>query len=597
MNKVKLNLSIIIISIASLGWGEVISPDSTLLEQQRKIEKDMEQVIQTRILDPMLGLDRAGVVVHVELEIKKQVTKRSAQKKKQKEKSKFAEKEFILPGLPTPKSITGGDRPKEKTSEESETQEIQFNYIFAIKRRVITVIYDMRIKDELIKLVETTIWESFSMKKGDKLEFKKARFKGYLNKLTQPFILLPLIFAILLFLFLFGPLAGFFRSLIRTMRDKGGTEVSVDSKFENASKEGEGEGGGGGTQNSEDLTHTVYTSSPPLPTPFRYIDEGNLKRLVYLLRKEPPKIIALVLSYIKPELVREVLNILPPELQAQVAVNMATIRQMTEAEVTKIDKEIKEKIDYLVGGLDNLLQVLDEVDIDTKNNIMEYLEQEKPELYEMVKKATLSFDDIPNFPDQALQTILRELKTESFARAMRNAPQEVFNKIFNNMSSGASALLKEEMEYGRPLTQEQIEDERKKVLDIIKTLERDGKIVIREREKHTMLQGEEEIQSSDWEGIADSAVGPSRVSSQELYEYFQAGVSMHEEGRYDDALAYFNYCIQADPSMWQAHQYRGITQYSLGRPDDALASLQKALQINPQDPGIREWIESLKQAV
>lgn len=586
--------------------GEVVSPDSSLLEQQRSIEKDMEQVIQSRILDPMLGRNRSGVVVRVELEIKKQVTKQVAEKRKREEKSRFSEQEFILPGLPKLKSVTGESRPKEGTSESSITQETRFNYIFSVKKRMITVIYDKRIKDKLITLVGITIKESFNLGKGDKLEFKKARFvKGYLNEFTRPMVLISLIFALLLLLFLFGPVAGFFRSLVRTIRDKGGTEVNVDSKFENAPDEdgeggeGKGGGGGGGTLTPDELA--ALEDEEKRYKPFKYVNEGNLMRLVYLLRKEPPKIISLVINYLKPELVKEVVSMFPPELQTQVAVNMATIRQMSERQVLQIDKEIKEKIDFLVGGLGSLLKVLDEIDIETKNNIMSYLEQEKPELYEMVRKAILTFDDIPSFPDQALQIILREVKTESLAKALRNAPQEVVNKIFHNMSSGASALIKEEMEYGRPLTPEQIEDERKKILDIIRSLEKEGKIVIREREKHSMLEGEEEIQENDWEGIAGSALsfssGASQANSQELFQYYQSGVSLYESGQYNEALSYFNYCTQADPSMWQAHQYIGITYYGLDRHREALEAFQKAAQINPRDPGIREWVDSLRQTI
>ena len=46
--------------------------------------------------------------------------------------------------------------------------------------------------------------------------------------------------------------------------------------------------------------------------PFSYVDEKNLKRLLYLIRREPPEMIALVVSYLKSEFVREVLTSLSP---------------------------------------------------------------------------------------------------------------------------------------------------------------------------------------------------------------------------------------------------------------------------------------------
>jgi flagellar motor switch protein FliG len=547
------------------------------------------------------------VVVRVELEIKKEVTERAAQSQKQEEKSRFAEQDFILPGLPNQKSVTADNRPKEGSSERSAAQETKFNYTFAVKSRMITVIYDAAIKDALRDLVKTTIQEAFKITPQDKLEFKKARFvRGYLNELLRPMILVPVLFGILLLLFLFGPLAGFFRSLVRTMKEKGGTEVSVDSKFENApdedeeAKDGKGGGGGGGGGPLTPEEQAALDAEEKKYRPFRYVTEENLKRLVYLLRKEPPKTIALVISYLKQELVKEILCMIPPELQTQVAVSMATIRQMTKNQVMQIDTEIKEKIDFLVGGLDSLLKVLDDVDMETKNNIMNYLEQEKPELHEMVKKSILSFEDIPVFPDPALQIIVRELKTESLARALRNAPQDIIQKFVSNMSSGAAALLKEEMEYGRPLTPEQIDDERKKILDTIKILERDNKIVVREHDKHTLLQGEEEIAESDWEGIAGSALSAHAAAgspTQNVYDYYQAGVQMFEAGNTNEALSYFVYCVQADPSLWQAYQYLGTIYYQTNQLQESLRAFENAIRLNPGNTDIQAWIDNLRQSV
>ena len=61
--------------------------------------------------------------------------------------------------------------------------------------------------------------------------------------MLDPYVLLPVIVALLLLFFLFGPLSSFFRSYVKTMREKGGTEVTVDSKFEGGPNDDEnGEG-------------------------------------------------------------------------------------------------------------------------------------------------------------------------------------------------------------------------------------------------------------------------------------------------------------------------------------------------------------------
>src|SRR3989339_1201730 len=89
-----------------------------------------------------------------------------------------------------------------------------------------------------------------------------------------------------------------------------------------------------------------------------------------------------------------------------------------------------------------------------------------------------------------------ELKSDNLARGLRNAAPEILNKFFTNMSTSAAAMLKEEMEYGRPATNEEIEEERKKIVDLIKQLEKDGKIFIREKPKSAILEGSSDIEAA-----------------------------------------------------------------------------------------------------
>ena len=155
----------------------------------------------------------------------------------------------------------------------------------------------------------------------------------------------------------------------------------------------------------------------------------NLKGLAYLLRKEEPWITTLVISYLKPEFAKEVFASMPPELQARVAVETATIRQTSLEQVMSIDEYVKKKIDFVLGGLENLLKILNEADKATRENILDYLRNEKPQLYERVREEVVLFEDILKFPDAAIQGIVREVGTESLSRAMRGAPPDILEQI------------------------------------------------------------------------------------------------------------------------------------------------------------------------
>jgi len=184
-----------------------------------------------------------------------------------------------------------------------------------------------------------------------------------------------------------------------------------------------------------------------------------------------------------------------------------------------------------------------------------------------------------------MQLIIRELKTSSLAKALQGAPREIADKFFANMSVGAQAMLKEEMGLGRELVGEEIEEERKKIIDVVKRLENEGKIFVRDRSKPPVLENLDEILGSRAASNAD-----------EVKQYFDAGIALYEEGRYNEAIQYFQYSIELDPNTWQAHQYLGAIYYSLGRHSEAIESYEKVLQ-QTNDEALRTWLEEVKSSL
>jgi len=576
-----------------LGWAQDDNQQNNLLDKEAKFEKEKAEYLQSFVLDKILGPGKAIVIVDVQMGTETKVIKQEANQKKSEKKRRLGEVDYLLPGVPNPKSVAQESAPGESKEETGQAQETKVQVSTVIKKLVVTVLYDEKITQDKLDIVKDAITASMKidLKRGDKIEFKKTKFtQGFLDELLKPQVLIPVILALMVLFFLFGPVASFLRSFVKTMRERGGTEVTVDSKFEGGPGDEDGKGGGAGGSGALTASELeALEKEKKKYHPFDYINDENLKRMVYLIRKEPPQSVALVVSYLKPEYVREVLNALTPEMQAKVALEMATIRSMDEEQVKKTDDHIKEKIEFLIGGISHLLEVIDQVDKVTQNNIFDYLRDEKPELYEKVRKFVLMWEDIPNFPDQAMQVIIRELKTQDMAKGLRNASSEVLNKFFANMSANAAAILKEEMEYGRPLSDAEIEEERKRIINLIKQLEKDARVFIREKPKTDVLEG---IEDSGQEAAAEEEQGGAGYE-----EYYNAGAQSYESAQYEEALSYFEYCAGIDQSQPALYQYLGNTYYALGRTAEAIVSYEKALELNPEDQDLRAWLSEQKNAI
>ena len=93
--------------------------------------------------------------------------------------------------------------------------------------------------------------------------------------------------------------------------------------------------------------------------------KSHLQNLVYLIQEEPPEIISLIMSYLNPEEAADVMGTLPMELQGKVALAMATVKQASQESVLRAEDSIKRKIDFLIGGIDRFVNIIDRVDKET----------------------------------------------------------------------------------------------------------------------------------------------------------------------------------------------------------------------------------------
>lgn len=583
MKKLLLAVAGALLLWAGAAAVEDVPSQSSLMDKATEYNTKQAKYLQDNVLDKILGPSRGIVIVDVEFGVETKVTRTEARERKVEKKKKLNDIEYLLPGVPNPKSVAAEQAPAEAKEETGQAAQTRVDVRTVIRRIIVTVLYDEKVGKDKLDIVKDAITSTLKIdgKRGDRIDFKKTQFtRGFMEEILRPRVLIPLMLALLVLIFLFGPVASFMRSFIKNMKERGGTEVTVDSKFDSG-PEGDAAGGAGGMSQAE---LEALEREKKKYVPFDYITDDNIKKLAYLIRLEPAQTVALVVSYLKPDYVKEVLNSLTPESQANVAIEMATIRSLSQEDVQKVDTYIKEKIEFLIGGINHLLEVLDQADKVTQNNILDYLRNEKPDLYEKVRAFIIMFEDIPNFPDQAMQVIIRELKSQEMARALRNAPDDVMSKFLANMSANAAAILKEEMEYGRPLTEQEIDDDRRKVIATVKQLEKDGKISIRAKINTDVIEGYE--------------AAPAETAAEGNFDdYYAAGVQFYDAGQYEEAMQYFEYCDGLGPAPAALYQYMGNTYYTLGRTQEAIGAFEKALAANPGDEDLRAWLAAQKNAI
>lgn len=219
--------------------------------------------------------------------------------------------------------------------------------------------------------------------------------------------------------------------------------------------------------------------------PFDFMRKTEPSQLLNFIQSEHPQTIALILAYLEPEKASSILSALPPDRQAEVAKRIAIMDTTSPEVIKEVERVLERKLSSIVpqeltgaGGIKSVVEIINRVDRGTEKTIMEALEVQDPELAEEIKKLMFVFEDIVMIDDRSVQRVLREVESHDLALALKGSSNEVTQKIFNNMSSRAADMLKEDIEFMGPVRLRDVEEAQQRIVNIIRRLEETGEIVI-----------------------------------------------------------------------------------------------------------------------
>ena len=219
--------------------------------------------------------------------------------------------------------------------------------------------------------------------------------------------------------------------------------------------------------------------------PFDFMRHTDAAQILGFIQNEHPQTIALILSYLEPQQAAMILSGLSPIMQADVTKRIANMDRITPEVLREVERVLERKLssvmgqDFTVaGGIDAVVAIVNSTDRATERNIMEYLEENDPELAEEIKKRLFVFEDAMRLDDRSLQRVLREVDLKELSLALKGASEELKAKFFKNMSKRAAEMLQEDMDFMGPVRVKDVEEAQQKVVNVIRSLEEQGEIVI-----------------------------------------------------------------------------------------------------------------------
>ena len=204
-----------------------------------------------------------------------------------------------------------------------------------------------------------------------------------------------------------------------------------------------------------------------------------------VLVKEHPQIIALAMINLDPEMAGQVLGFLPVDLGGDVMHRVATLDGVHPSALKELDAilegQLGGNIDIKVSGLGGVkaaAEIINTVGLELEAQLLDRLEEVDGDLKIEIQDEMFDFEIISNIDDRGLQTVLRDISSETLVLALKGASPRIRERIFSNMSGRAAEMLRDDLEGKGPVRLSEVETAQKEILMVVDRLVEEGTVVM-----------------------------------------------------------------------------------------------------------------------
>lgn len=486
-----------LVSIQALPDCAMGQTSNTPLDDKARYERSLETKVE-EVLLKMIGPSQAKVVVEASMDFtrteKVDMTSQSAAGAAKEGMFKWdggsAENqmisEYLLPGFPN--MSAGSGKPENTTYQ----KQMLFPTSF-LKKLVVTVILNKDLSDADAQSVRSVVSEVLALdqKRGDDLIIIRAPFAPFWRTIWYTPEAMGMIFkygvlaimgiiAMIVVAIGFLKLAGAMNTMAKAQQSH---QITMDVGKELAGMGGPGGGSGGDLKlglNGEILTGEKKEgeASPISGEHERVVFNVRLDQvffLVHLMSHEDPANIALVATHLTSEVRSEFLRMLPPEVSSDVLSHMAKVRFVEPDIVNTIKDELERRLGGTVGGVQQVIEVIDKVSLRAKRNMLEKLTQKDPETARLVRQKVLLPEDIGRLSERDMSILVSDFKIETLASALWELPQALKDGIHKQMAVKTWQMVEQTMKYGAP-SRESSEKAVEELVELALKLIKEGRI-------------------------------------------------------------------------------------------------------------------------
>jgi len=204
-----------------------------------------------------------------------------------------------------------------------------------------------------------------------------------------------------------------------------------------------------------------------------------------LLRNEHPQIVAAILVHLDADQSSAILMQLTDRQRGEILLRVATLEGIQPTALKDLNEVLFKVLaggDKIrkssLGGVKAAADMINLLASGADSTVLESIRGYDPDLAQKIMDKMFIFDDVLKLDDRAIQTVLKEVASETLIVALKAATPELREKFLSNMSTRAAEALREDLESRGPMRLSEVEAQQKEILKTVRRLADEGQIVI-----------------------------------------------------------------------------------------------------------------------
>ena len=211
----------------------------------------------------------------------------------------------------------------------------------------------------------------------------------------------------------------------------------------------------------------------------------SVDEIADMIADDHPQMMAVVLSFLDPEIAGSVLQTLPSEIQDDVVYRVATMGAINANALVDIEAILSkrnQKPDITIvpksSGTSEAAAIINNVDKSAEIRIIKALLKRDKAIARTIEEEMFVFTDLIGMEDKSLGTLIRSVENARLLLALKGTNRALAKKMFSCMSKRAAQSIRDEIADMGPVSKDDVIVAQKQIVTQARLLAEDGKIIL-----------------------------------------------------------------------------------------------------------------------